>query len=140
MYRDKDPAYGVDSFNKPKILNQSETLVNNIMLVLSGKPGFYPSQPNLGMDISRYLYMLEDDINTNEIKSKLVEQCSDFMDSIRNGDFEVYVSTYENNPILIFQLPTMVDESYKELILGVTTSTTGELVYNFEFEDDIGSI
>lgn len=136
----KDPAFGVDSFNKPKILNETQTLVNNILLILVGKPGFYPSQPTLGMDIGRYLYSLEGDINTSDIKTKLVEQCSDFLECIQNGDFDVQVSTYNNNPILLFILPTVVNNEYSDLVLGVTVSATGELVYNFTFTDNIGSI
>lgn len=136
----KDPSYGVDSFNKPKMLNDSQTLVNNIVLILMGKPGFYPSQPELGMNIGNYLYSLEGDIDVNEIKSKLVEQCSDLLECIQNQEFEVSVKTYNNNPILLFYLPTVINTEYKELILGITTSATGELVYNFTFSEQTEAI
>lgn len=136
----QDPVFGVNSFKKPKILNETQTLVNNLVLVLTGKPGFYPSQPMLGMDISQYLYSLEGDIDTDDIKNKLVEQCSDFLESIRTGDFDVIVRTYNDNPILIFILPTVIDNEYKELVLGISTSASGELVYNFTFTDDVGTI
>ena len=136
----KDPVFGCNSFKKPKILNETQTLANNIVMILTGKPGFYPSQPMLGMDIGRYLYSLEDDINTTDIKNKLIEQCSDLMETIRTGDFEVLVRHYNDNPMLIFILPTVIDNEYGELILGISTSTTGELVYNFTFTDDTGAI
>lgn len=136
----KDPAYGVNSFNKPKILNETQTLVNNLVLVLTGKPGFYPSQPTLGMDISQYLYSFDDEINVTDIKNKLVEQCSDFLDCIKNGDFDVMITHHNEKPMLVFKLPMVVDNSYTELVLGVSTSPTGELIYNFTFTDKVGSI
>ena len=48
-----DPVYGVNNFNETKVLTEAETLVNNILMILFGKPGFYPSIPSLGMDIQQ---------------------------------------------------------------------------------------
>ena len=58
-----DPAYGVNDFNETKVLSESQTLINNILMILFGKPGFYPSIPWLGMDIYQYLYSFEDGID-----------------------------------------------------------------------------
>ena len=58
-----DPAFGVDSFNRPKVLSETETIVNNILFILFGKPGSYPSIPSLGMDIEQYLYLFEQSVS-----------------------------------------------------------------------------
>ena len=57
-----DPTFGLNNFNQTKVLSETETLVNNILMVLFGKPGFYPSIPALGMNIGQYLYNFADDI------------------------------------------------------------------------------
>ena len=72
-----DPVYGVNNFNRSKVLTETETKVSNMLMILFGKPGFYPSIPSLGMDINQYLYKFEDEINVEEIKSKLISQCRD---------------------------------------------------------------
>ena len=90
----QDPTMGVDNFNETKILSPSETVVRNILLILLGKPGFYPSQPNLGMDIEQYLYNFADEINTEELKLILIDQCHDLIDLIDEDElikiFKVY--------------------------------------------------
>ena len=68
-----DPTFSVNNFNKLKNLSRVQTTVSNMLMLLYGKPGFFPSIPSIGMDIKRYLYMFSDEINTNEIKNELIE-------------------------------------------------------------------
>ena len=132
-----DPVYGVNNFNETKVLTEAETLVNNILMILFGKPGFYPSIPWLGMDIQQYLYKFEDEIDDLKIKSKLASQCREFLPNIEDGSMDVYSTTYQGRSMLIFQLPVIVDENSVILSLGVTINTKGEMVYNFVANDDI---
>lgn len=132
-----DPVYGVNNFNETKVLTEAETLVNNILMILFGKPGFYPSIPWLGMDIQQYLYKFEDEIDDLKIKSKLASQCREFLPNIEDGSMDVYSTTYQGRSMLIFQLPVIVDENSVILSLGVTINTKGEMVYNFVASDDI---
>lgn len=127
-----DPTFGVNDFNEVKILTEVETKVNNILMILFGKPGFYPSIPSLGMDISQYLYMHEDEINTSEIKSRLVFQCKDFLADIESGEIDIYKTTHKGNTLLIFKLPIIISNSNISVALGVTLNKKGELMYNFE--------
>ena len=43
-----EPSFGVDSFNKAKYKNETEAIANSILAVLFGKPGYFPSMPELG--------------------------------------------------------------------------------------------
>ena len=74
-----DPTYGLNDFSKPKVLSEAETYVRNLLTILFGKPGFYPSIPNLGMDIKQYLSQFSDSIDIAKVKSKLAYQCSDLL-------------------------------------------------------------
>ena len=126
-----DPTFSINNYNKPKILTEKETYVNNVMMILLGKPGFLPSIPSLGMDIQQYLYMFEDDINVNSIKTELANQCSDFLPEIRSGELDVYKTTYKNHTMLIFKLPEVNDTAQSNIAIGITTNSSGELIYNF---------
>lgn len=130
-----DPQFGVDAYNRAKILDESRTTVNNILTILFGKPGFYPSIPRLGMDIQQYLYTFEDEIDTTYLKSKLASQCSDFMDNIADGSFDIIKTTYEGQPLLIFVIPTIISNVTNSLLLGVTITSKGEYKFNFTFND-----
>ena len=131
-----DPAFGKNSFNKPKFYNESQTIANNIMTILLGRPGFYPSMPELGMDIRNLLYKPLDEINPDAIKAKLVQQCSQFMTAVRNGTFDVQIIAYKNRPMIIFIIPVTVDRTDKRLAIGVTTNQDGKVMYQVEFNAD----
>ena len=126
-----DPTFSINDYNKPKMLTNLETYVNNILMLLFGRPGFYPSIPSIGMDISQYLYKFEDEISVTDIKNKLAIQCSDFLPEIDSGDFDVIKTTYNDRIILIFKLPIIDDTKECDIAIGVTTNSNGEIVYNF---------
>ena len=135
-----DPVYGVNHFNQTKVLSESETLINNILMILFGKPGFYPSIPNLGMDIEGYLYMLEDEVNPVEIKAQLASQCREFLPNIKDGSMDVYTTNYKDHLMLIFELPILIDTVETVLSLGVTVNDKGEMVYTFVANDEVQTI
>lgn len=126
-----DPTFGVNNFNKVKVLSEAETYVNNILAILFGKPGFYPSIPELGMDITQELYKFEDEIDTDKLKSQLAYQCEDFLPIIKDGSMDIITTTYKNNTMIIFVLPVIINDNSIALALGVSINEKGEMVYQF---------
>lgn len=126
-----DPTFGLNAFNKTKILTEKESLVNNFLCILFGKPGFYPSIPDLGYDITRFFGEFEDEINPNQIKVEIANMCSDLIPEVNNTDFDVILDHYDNQPLLVFILPTIDDGKELRLALGVTTNANGEFLYKF---------
>ena len=88
-----DPMFGVNEFGKPLMLTENQTYVNNFLMLLLGKPGFFPSIPNIGIDISQYLYTAVDDLNVDTLKSKISVQCTDFIPFISDGRFDIIKTT-----------------------------------------------
>ena len=131
-----DPQFGVDHYNRAKVLTESETIVQNILTLLFGKPGFYPSIPRLGMNIQQYLYSFTDELDVNHIKTQLASQCRDFLDVIADGSFDVIKSTHNDQPLLIFVIPTKLTNTTNNLFLGITVNSNGEYQFNFVFDTD----
>ena len=72
-----DAVLDVDEFTKPKVISTFQMCVNAILTLLFMKPGQYPSIPELGIDIEKYLHEYADDPNVpNEILNKLYDQCN----------------------------------------------------------------
>ena len=130
-----DPTFGLNKFGKEKILTESETLVFNLLMVLINKPGFLPSCPVIGMDIYSVLYSLETDLDLESLKSKLAYQCSDFLESIQDGSFDIQMTTYNGQRCLIFILPVVTTDKYQNLVLGISLNTVGEMIYNYAFNE-----
>lgn len=128
----QDPTFGINNFGRPKILNESQTTVKNILTILMGRPGCFPSQPQLGMNIPQYLYSFEDGIDTTALKAQLAYQCSDFLGDIESGEFDVIKTTDKrtDQPLLLLILP-IEHEDGDRLILGVTLDKNQYMIYNF---------
>lgn len=126
-----DPTFGIDEFKRPKVLSETETTVNNILTLLMGEPGFYPSIPYIGINIKQYLYMPIDDIPCEAITAELAKQCSDFAPDINSGEFTIQKSIYNKKPIILVTLPVIDDTKKNVLSIGITVNDKGEYIYNF---------
>ena len=126
-----DPVFGVNEFGKPRMLTETQTYVNNFLTLLLGKPGFFPSLPDIGIDIAQYLYMHLDDINVETLKSKIATQCADFIPLIVDGRFDIVKTNLYNRTVLIFILPEIDDTNDLAVSIGVTTNNNGEVIYKF---------
>lgn len=135
-----DPGFGVDDFNAPLMYTSDETIVRNLLLILFGKPGFYPSVPNFGMYIQQYMYELEDDMDTTILKARLAYQCQEFLPFIRDGELNIFTTHKNGNPVMVFTLPVIRNSHYATLILGVTILNNGEMQFNFKFNDEAQTI
>lgn len=130
-----DPVVGVDSFNRPKYLSAGKTLVQNLLTVLFGKQNFYPSQPEMGIDISQYLYSFTDELNVDYLKALIANQCDDFVEVANDGTFDIQTAVYKNRPLLLITLPVVLESQGNILALGITTNDNGSVIYNFNFVD-----
>lgn len=133
-----DPAFGVSSFGEPKVYSETETLANNILAVLFGKPGSIPTMPNAGMYIQDLVMQMEDEINTEEIKASLVNQCSDFKSVVNTGEFDVTKRSFTDpktgvtSPLLLIVIPTQIKHVSRSLVIGIRKSGN-TITYNFSW-------
>ena len=137
-----DPAFGTNFFGVPKTYTETETLARNILAVLFGKPGSYPTMPNLGMDIPTLVMTMYDDIDEDDLANQLVDNCSEFSEVVTNGDFEVVKTVLKGThgqelPSLLFKIPTVIKKRSKNLVIGLTI-TGGQVSYNFTWLDEVG--
>lgn len=131
-----DPAFGSDSFNTPKYLNEMMTIATNIITILQARPGFFPSQPELGMNIKQLLYKDIDDIDTDAIKVELVRHCSTFIKNVRDGSFDVQKVIYQQKPLLVFVVPVEIKRARQRIAIGTTINANGEMVFKIETVSD----
>ena len=69
-----EPAFGLDKFRKPLVYEDWEAVSKAIIIVLFGKPGFYPSIPQLGIHIQDYMNERLDRIDTDQLRGQLIYQ------------------------------------------------------------------
>ena len=119
-----DVLMDVDAYNKPKVISTFEMCVNTILTLLKMKPGQYPSIPELGIDIEKYLHEYADDPDIpNEIKTKLLDQCN------RLQEVEISIDVFieranDGNNALVVKIEGSDTLTYGEktptVIIGIT--------------------
>lgn len=132
-----DPTFGVNSFNQAKYRNETETIANSILNLLFGKPGFFPSMPNLGMNLQEILYSFWDEISTDRIKAEISAQCMVFKEYISNGSLDVIKSSYMDKPLLLVTIPVQIKNAPEALTVGVTQDSNGNTIYNYVFNSAV---
>lgn len=130
-----DPVIGLNNFNQAKYLNESETIANSILNLLFGKPGFFPSMPNLGINIQSYLYSFWDEVDVNFIKAQIAAQCGALKEYIDDGSLDVIKSSYLKKPLLLIVLPVIVKHTKEHISIGITQNEDGNIIYNYVFEE-----
>lgn len=128
-----EPVFGLNNFKKPKYLNESETIEHNILALLFGRPGYFPSMPDLGMNIPEMMYSFWDEINVEAIKANMIVQCSAFDEFVINGSLDIIKSTYNNQPLLLISLPIVTKNKENVLNIGITLNKNGNIAYNSVF-------
>lgn len=119
-----DATFALNEFNQPKIKSSIEMVRDIMMYILFSKPGQYPSLPQIGLDVQSILYSFFDELNTEDLKSKLKEQCEALGIYFENGSIEIMKTVYMNQPSLIISLQGTV--SYPE---GYLKTASNESIY-----------
>ncbi len=69
-----DQSFGVDAFNRAKYKNETETIATAILNLLFAKPGYFPSMPDLGINIQNILYSFWDENILVPVHRKVLDQ------------------------------------------------------------------
>lgn len=129
----REVAFGVDEFQKEKILSPQESLQQILYNIFVMRPGQLPSQPDKGINIRSYLYRLEDDIDTNDLKQKIFRNCSDLLTYLTLDDIVVNVMDWQGQGILLIILPIKLDDD-EAIILTFNLDDKDNIVFQFKVE------
>lgn len=132
-----EPAFGQNNFRKPKLLTGYEVILQSVLMILFGKPGCYPSIPDLGMNIQQYRMQRLDTIAVGELESTLRYQCGILRDGWVDSDISmVKVQTSDLNEMLLITIPVINDSDNFSLIVGIA-ERDNQVVYNYELVNEM---
>lgn len=136
-----DTTFELNEFNEPRIRSEIEVLKDAVLFLLFSRPGQYPSLPMIGLNIQDYLYEFYDEIDEDELKNKITEQCEMIGYYIKNGTFDLKKVKYQGQPSLIIHIEGTEEfpPSYKHDQVGKSKRYMIGLTYN-DMKDMIMSI
>ena len=130
----QEPAFGLDKFRKPLVYEDWEAVAQSIIIVLFGKPGFYPSIPTLGMDMNERL----DKIDVDQLKGQLAYQLNIVSDLILTDQIKIIkkVLVGYKIPALIILIPIFKGEDKSNIAVSIVKSVSDSVSYNYELVDE----
>ena len=134
-----DVLFDTDEMDKPKVISTFEMCVNSILMLLKLKPGQYPSIPELGIDVERYLYEYADDKTVpNTIKSRLEEQMNVL--GYVGINIEVFADiTADGHPALVVRVTGTERLTYhakkESVVIGITYDQLGKIYSRVQYLD-----
>lgn len=127
-----EPAFGQNNFRKPKLLTGYEVILQSVLMILFGKPGCYPSIPELGMNIQQYRMQNLDTLRVSELEATLRYQCGIMRDGWVSSELSIVkVQTDDRNELLLVTIPVYDDSERFSLVIGVGEKNN-QMVYNYE--------
>ena len=134
----QEPAFGLDKFRKPLVYEDWEVVAQSIIIVLFGRPGFYPSIPQLGIHIQDYLNERLDKIDTDQLKGHLAYHLNIVSDLILTDEIKIMkkVLVGYKIPALIILIPVIKGEDKSNVAISIVKSASDSVSYNYELVDE----
>lgn len=135
-----DLTFELNEFHNPKIRSEIEMIKNVILFILFSKPGQYPSLPTLGLNIEEKLYSFYDELDPDELKNDLIDQCKILKFYFNNSMIGIRKYIYQDKPSLIIHIegketfPSgyMRDgrKDATKYLIGITLNDLNKMIYN----------
>jgi len=134
----KEIDFGVDNFQKQKVLNSNQSIAQIIVNLFFMRPGNIPSLPHIGINIHQYLYSIDDQVNIDGLKENIYRQCPALIPYLNMGEVKVFVAEYKGQGILMVAIPVLTDNT--TILLGFTKNNSGDILFNYSIEESITNI
>ena len=137
----RDIGLDKDHFQKNRIFNETDSLVNYILNILLMRPGNMPSMPEIGVNIGQYVQAnMQQKLNTDFIKGLIINNCEDLLPYL--SEDEIIVSVMEDGygrDVLLIKIPLLVDEGSqveKDIYYAFYRNELNELEFNFLIDEE----
>lgn len=136
----RDVGIDKDNFQKSKIFNETDSLINYILNILLMRPGNMPSMPDLGVNIGQYVQpSMQSKIDSEKLKGLIVSNCESLLPYLTADEIYVGVAIDDmGRDVLLIKLPLIVDTSSKEekdIYYAFYRNELNNLEFNFLVDD-----
>lgn len=132
----REITFELNNFREAKVLSYKDTVAQSIINLFFMRPGNIPSLPHVGLDITSYLYKLEDEIDEEEFKQKIYTQCSALSSYITIEEVQMAMIPYEGyDDVLLIILPVNITGEDELLVIGFAKDFGGQVLSNYQFQD-----
>jgi len=128
-------VFGLDNFQQQKVLSSKDSIVQVLLNLFFLRPGNIPSLPWIGINIRSYLYKFEEQIDAEELKEKIYNQCNALVPYLNLGEVKAFVASYNEKSVLIIVIPIIIDGVTTDVLFGFGKNSAGETLFNYQFDN-----
>ena len=110
--------FGLDHFGNQKMLTLDDSIAQMVINILFLRPGQLPGLPHIGVDIAKYLYKFDDDLEINDLLAEIRVQCSPLMQYIDVNGMVMTVIQYNEQPLLVLNIPLRTGTNNTDITIG----------------------
>ena len=131
--------FGLDNFGKQSTLTQAQTIAQMLVNLFLMRPGQLPSLPHIGINIRKYMYKFEDEIDVSYIKSQISLQCPDLLQYIDIANMQLLLFPYKTESILYLFVPLSITVAENTaLSIGFKkNNSTNEITFNYKVNNNL---
>lgn len=128
-----DASLSLNEFGQPKLMSEIEVVKNAVLTAMFSRRGQYPSLPMIGMDIGSRLYSLYSEVDCDELKDELIQQCSALGVYLQSNVVQIRKQLYRGQPSLLIQIAGQ--QSYPAGYMRDTVSKTNGYRIGITYDD-----
>lgn len=138
----RDIGFDKDNFQKSRIFNETDSLINYILNILLMRPGNMPSMPEIGVNIGQYIQpSMQKRLDTEFIKGLIVSNCEAILPYLVSEELIVsIVRDSFDRDVLLIKIPLVVESDSrveKDVYYAFYRNELNELEFNFLVDDDL---
>lgn len=120
----KEVGFGNDGFGNPLVLSEADSISQVVSNIFTAKPGNFPSNPRLGIDIAtKLMYMSDSDMEMSELQSEIEGQLATVIPRDMFGDILCEYASHNGQPLFLVKIPLVNDSgdnNGEEIVAGFT--------------------
>ena len=130
----RDVGFGLNDFQEMQVYSEGESIARYLLNILLMRPGNLPGLPHIGLNIKELLYCNMEEIDSQDLKDKIISQCTALMANILTGELFVGVIEYKGNSFLLLRIPVLVDNVKQTINYAFYQTEAREIKFDFEIE------
>ena len=136
----RDVGIDKDNFQKSRIFNETDSLINYILNILLMRPGNMPGMPDLGVNIGQSVQpSMQSKLDSAKLKGLIVSNCENLLPYLTADEIYVGVAVDDmGRDVLLIKIPLIVDVSSKEekdIYYAFYRNELNNLEFNFLVDD-----
>ena len=130
----RDMVFGLDSFQKPKVLSEVESVAQYILNILVWKPGNLPGLPHIGVNIQEMLYSYVDDFQPEVLKTKIEDQCNELMPHLLTSNIALGPVGFDGKEFFVIIIPVIVGGEEHSISYAFFKDSNNQFSFGYEID------